>query len=192
MLQFIAGTGSRYTLAEEMQMAIEGGCAWVQLHPGDLTDAELREASADFIPLCRENATILTIEDRPELAKELGIHGVHLTDNGCDAGAVREQLGPEAIIGVQVHSPQAVLTLRAKDIDYVTVDPGLTHDETASLIRTVRDAGCDMPIVVTGDITPGDIPAVRETGASGIAVGAPISDAADPVAETQKYLAALQ
>lgn len=45
MLQFIAESNERYSIAETVQMAIEGGCRWIELHMPDSDDSEIREVA---------------------------------------------------------------------------------------------------------------------------------------------------
>lgn len=189
MLQFIAQTNDRYSVAETVQMAIEGGCRWIQLHLPELTDEDIKAMSADIIALCRESAAFLTIEDRPELAKELGLHGVHLTSSvQRSAAKVREELGPEAVIGVEVASAAAVMSLQSADIDYVTLPADMKVGEIADLVSVVRGADITTPIVATGDISPEDALVYMAAGVSGIATGKPIIDSKDPVMEVELML----
>ncbi|MDE5555449.1 MAG: thiamine phosphate synthase [Muribaculaceae bacterium] len=189
MLQFIAQNNDRYSVAETVQMAIEGGCRWIQLHLPGLTDEDIKAMSGDIVDMCRESAAFLTIEDRPELAKELGLHGVHLTsDSNRSAAKVREELGPEAVIGVEVASAAAIMALRNADIDYVTLPPEMPVGEIADIVSVVRDADITTPIVATGDITPEDALIYLAAGVSGIATGKPIIDAKDPVKEVELTL----
>ncbi|MDE6238669.1 MAG: thiamine phosphate synthase [Muribaculaceae bacterium] len=189
MLQFIAQTNDRYSVAETVQMAIEGGCRWIQLHLPELTDEDIKAMSADIIALCRESAAFLTIEDRPELAKELGLHGVHLTSSvQRSAAKVREELGPEAVIGVEVASAAAVMSLQSADIDYVTLPADMKIGEIADLVSVVRGADITTPIVATGDISPEDALVYMAAGVSGIATGKPIIDSKDPVKEVELML----
>ena len=189
MLQFIAQTNDRYSVAETVQMAIEGGCRWIQLHLPELTDEDIKATSADIIALCRESAAFLTIEDRPELAKELGLHGVHLTSSvQRSAAKVREELGPEAVIGVEVASAAAVMSLQSADIDYVTLPADMKVGEIADLVSVVRGADITTPIVATGDISPEDALVYMAAGVSGIATGKPIIDSKDPVKEVELML----
>ena len=189
MLQFIAQTNDRYSVAETVQMAIEGGCHWIQLHLPELTDEDIKAMSADIIALCRESAAFLTIEDRPELAKELGLHGVHLTSSvQRSAAKVREELGPEAVIGVEVASAAAVMSLQSADIDYVTLPADMKVGEIADLVSVVRGADITTPIVATGDISPEDALVYMAAGVSGIATGKPIIDSKDPVKEVELLL----
>ncbi len=132
------------------------------------------------------------IEDRHELAKELGLHGVHLTSvTDKSAAAIREELGPEAVIGVEVASAAAVMALRSADIDYVTLPSDMAVGEIAELVSTVRDAGIETPIVATGDISPEDALIYMAAGVSGIATGKPLIEAKDPIKETELMLSTL-
>lgn len=192
MLQFIAQTNDRYSVAETVQMAIEGGCRWIQLHLPDLSDEDIKAMAPDIIDLCKESAAFLTIEDRPELAKELGLHGIHVkTITDRSAAAIREELGPEAVIGVDVASAAAVMALRSADIDYVTLPADMRPGEIAEIVTTVRDAGIETPIVATGDITPEDALVYMAAGVSGVATGLPLIKAEDPVKEVEMMLSIL-
>lgn len=186
MLQFIAQTNDRYSVAETIQMAIEGGCRWIQLHLPDLSDEDVRAIAPDIIALCKESAVFLMIEDRIELAKDLGLHGVHIKTVGDRSAAkIREELGPEAVIGVDVASAAAIMALRNADIDYVTLPDDMRLGEIAEIVTTVRDADIELPIVATGDITPEDALVYIAAGVSGIATGRPIIDSKNPVEETR-------
>lgn len=192
MLQFIATATADNSLTELAQMAIEAGCGWLQLRlPDDIADGDLRESLADIVEMCRENGTFLTVENRPELAKELGMHGVHITRSfkGPSPIELRETLGPEAIIGTDVTSPLEVSALKGKDIDYAAVAAGMS----AEYRRSILSAGAaepPIPVVVSGDIAPGDAGAYMDEGASGIASSHP-SGSADPIKDIRQLLAVL-
>ena len=155
-----------------------------------MDDAEVRRIDDELIPVCKDAGVILTIEDRPELAKELSIHGVHLT--GAYPGTarkVREDLGPGAIVGTQVGDAQSILSLRGADIDYVTLDPALSIEKDAEIIRAARLAGSDMPVVIAGNGTPDTLPAMLAAGANGVAASDFITNADDPVQAVKELLA---
>lgn len=190
MLQYQTQPTDRYSVAEQAQMAIEGGCAWIQLHLPGADDAAIREICTELIPLCRETSTILTIENRPELAKELGLHGLLITaDSGLNARSVRDEFGPEAIIGIQVADPAAIISLKGADIDYAVL--AMDIDRAARVIKQAAEAGNTMPVVLAGDFTLDQVPAVMAAGASGILTGAEIAGADDPVGCTEQFLNAL-
>lgn len=192
MLQFIAEQSNNLSIAEQVKMAIDGGCAWVQLRTADASDDDVRSIAAEIVPLCREHGIILTIEDRADLAKELGLHGVHLTDSTANARQMRQDLGAEAIIGINVTSPQGIPTLEKLDIDYATISPELTLGQVKELVETVRSVGCKMPLVLTRDFNCFDINIIRETGVSGVATGKKLIADANPSEAIKQLIAALQ
>ena len=45
MLQFITNPSDRWSIAEEVRMAIEGGCRWIQLRMKDASDEDVRRTA---------------------------------------------------------------------------------------------------------------------------------------------------
>ncbi|MDE5806166.1 MAG: thiamine phosphate synthase, partial [Paramuribaculum sp.] len=90
MLQFITNNSEKYSIAEEVQMALEAGCKWIQLRMKDATDEEVKEVALQLIPMCQENDAFLIIDDRVELVNELRVSGVHLGKEDMDPLQARE------------------------------------------------------------------------------------------------------
>ena len=193
MLQFIARINDRYSVAELAQMAIEGGCHWVELDLPDASDDFVRETALELKNLCMETGTFLTIVDRPEVAKEAGLHGVQLRGaNARRAAEVREELGAEAIIGIEAAGADAILRTQNLDIDYATLPAGLPVADVERIVAAVRKAEMQLPVVASGEFTPDGAIEAMVAGASGIAVSAAIADAPDPVEATQLLVEALE
>lgn len=203
MLQFITHPSDRYTIAEEVQMAIEGGCKWIQLRMKDATYDEMKSTALEIIPICRENDIILVIDDNVELVNELRVHGVHLGKNDMDPRKAREILGPHAIIGVTANTADDILSFRGIDVDYVGVGP-FCHTTTKKnlapvigldgykdIVAKVTAAGNKLPLVAIGGITLEDVTGIMATGVQGIAVSGSIINAPDPVRYTTQLLNAL-
>lgn len=200
MLQFITNESDRYSIAEEVQMAIEGGCRWIQLRMKDATDEEVRETALEIIPMCKETDTFLIIDDRVNVVADLKVSGVHLGKEDMDPLEARELLGPHAIIGITANTADDILKYKGKDIDYAGVGPfrftttkkrlapELGLDGYRDIVRTVRAAGMDLPLVAIGGITLDDIDALRETGVNGIAMSGAIINAQDPVLYTSQVM----
>lgn len=123
MLQFITHPSEKYSIAEEVQMAIEGGCRWIQLRMKDASDEEVRNVALEIIPMCQETDTFLIIDDRVELVNELRVSGVHLGKEDMDPMQAREILGPHAIIGVTANTAADIIKFKGKDVDYVGLGP---------------------------------------------------------------------
>lgn len=200
MLQFITHPSEHYSIAEEAQMAIEGGCRWIQLRMKDASDDEVRQVAMEIIPMCRETDTFLIIDDRVELVNELKVSGVHLGKNDMDPLEAREILGPHAIIGITANTAEDIIRYKGKDVDYVGLGP-FRHTTTkknlspvlgiegyTSVVSQVRKAGVELPIVAIGGITIDDIDAIMATGVNGIAVSGAIINAPDPVEYTNHIM----
>jgi thiamine-phosphate pyrophosphorylase len=197
---FITHPSDRYTIAEEVQMALEGGCKWIQLRLKDASDEEFRQTALEIIPMCQENEAFLVFDDRVELAMEMGVHGVHLGKNDMNPLQARETMGAEAIIGVTANTADDIIRFRGWDVDYVglgpfrytttksNLSPVLGIDGYREIVKAVRDSGMTLPIVAIGGITIDDIPAIMATGVNGVAVSGAIINADDPVEYTRNLL----
>jgi thiamine-phosphate pyrophosphorylase len=110
----------------------------------------------------------------------MAVHGVHLTHTEVSAASVRDGLGAEAIIGINVRTLAGLKTLKASDIDYAGLSTQLPEDERRQLIADAIEAGIEVPLVRIGDFTIEDIPAVMAEGVSGVATGRAIIEAENP------------
>lgn len=192
MLQFLTHKSDKYSIAEEAQMAIEGGCGWIQItdslnDDGADKPALLKEAVLSVKPLCEENEAFLIVDHDVALVNELKVHGVHLAKGDMEPRQAREELGPHAIIGVDAANLDDILALKGIDVDYVVLAPygqGLTVDDYRNIIAQARANGSELPIVARGEIAADDIKPLIEAGASGIALSKAILSAPDPVKAT--------
>lgn len=197
MLQYILTESPRYSVAEQCQMAIEGGCSWIDLRLPDMTDDEVRAAiDPEAIEMCRQAGIFLTVDDRPELARELGLHGVRFTATGPAAQAaspaqLRDELGPEAVIGFVCADPSAAPAMAAADIDYICTPASFDSERRREFIAAVRALDVAIPIVAQGDITADNAADYLAEGFNGLAVGRYITDAPDPVEAVAAIIAAI-
>lgn len=192
MLQFITAQSDKYTLLQEIEMVIAGGCRWIELRMDHINAADRHEAmkaaAEEIKTICREADTFLIINGDVDLAIEVECHGVHLNRDSMSPIEAREKMGPAAVIGVTVDSADEIIALKNKDIDYVTLD---TDDTEAikSIITAVREAGVKTPVVAAGNVDIKSIPALMAAGVNGVAASRSIVDAADPEDYTRRLLA---
>ncbi len=172
-------------------MAIKGGCSWIVLGYDNSDDSKIKKLAEEFLPICREAGAILTLENRPELARELGVHGVLLSDKEFHATKIREDLGAEAIIGVVCDNVPAMASLKSADIDYIQL-PTMPNGLIANLVNTAREAGIKTAIVATGDFLVDDVDAIMSTGVNGIATGRAITNTSDPIKTTIELIETLK
>jgi len=199
MLQYILTESERYSVAELAQMAIEGGCMWIDLCLPGFSDEKIRETVApDVVEMCREAGVFLTVDDRPELARDLGLHGVRLSArffaerSSDNIMKLREELGPEAVIGVETADPSGVASLVAADVDFVTLPASFDSSDRKKFIGRLRSEGIQMPVVAQGDLVPVDCALVLADGCNGVAVGNFITDSGDPVEAVREILNVIQ
>lgn len=200
---YITHPSDHYTIAEQVQMVLEGGCKWIQLRLKDASDEEFRQTAQEIIPLCQENSAFLVFDDRVELAREMSVHGVHLGKNDMNPLQAREYLGAEAIVGVTANTADDILRFKGWDVDYVglgpfrftttksNLSPVLGIEGYEKVVKAVRGADMLLPIVAIGGITIEDIPAIMATGVNGVAMSGAILNAPDPVGYTREVIAAL-
>ncbi len=200
MLQFITHNSDKYSIAEEVQMAIEGGCRWIQLRMKNATDQEVKETALELMDMCREHDAFLIIDDRVNVVNDLKVSGVHLGKDDMNPMEARELLGPNAIIGVTANTAEDIIAYKGKDVDYVglgpfrytttkeKLSPVLGVEGYEQIVKQVRDAGVDLPIVAIGGITLEDVEPLMKTGVNGIAVSGAIINAPDPMLYTSKIM----
>lgn len=192
MLQFITNESEKHSIVEQVTLAIEGGCRWVQLRMKDATDEEVRKVAEELIPICRDTDTFLVIDDRVELVNELRVSGVHLGKEDMDPLKARELLGPHAIIGITANTAADILKYKGKDVDYVGLGPcrftttkkklapEIGLDGYKAIVDEVRAEGCQLPIVAIGGLTIDDVEPLMAQGVNGIAMSGSIINADDP------------
>lgn len=193
MLQFVLDIKHSCPVAEQARIAIDGGCTWLVLADGDKDGSKISDAEAASVAdVCREAGVILTIENNPDLAQSLGAHGFVITDKSSGSAVMlRGKLGAEAIIGEVVSTAASAVMLERSDVDYGVIDSSLSLEEAMKLVSDTREAGCRLPLVLTGDFDAADVPVITAVGASGVATSGKLLAAADPVSAVQSLIADL-
>lgn len=199
MLQFITKKSKRYSVAEEAQMAVEGGCRWIQLSVESVGENEeaLKEVAHELVDLCSENEAFLIIENDVDLVEDLKVHGVFLRDGSRSTVAnARERLGAHAVIGAMCRGYEEIAALKGLDVDYVAVPSPMSDVSAASYYSGVsvlmRDNAIDFHLVAMGDFPLELLPRLLSAGCAGVAVSGAIADTDDPVVSTRAILDALK
>ena len=200
MIQFISHYSERYSYLDSIQLALEGGCRWIQLRMKDATDDEVRPIAVEAQKLCRAYGAKFIIDDRVALVRELGADGVHLGKNDMPIREARQILGPDYIIGGTANTFEDAKAHYEASADYIgcgpfrftttkkKLAPVLGLDGYRQIIRKLRAANINIPIVAIGGITKDDIPAILQTGITGIALSGTVLRADDPIAEMKHII----
>lgn len=182
MLQFTARDTGRFSMAETAQMALEGGCRWIDMaFPEEAATDEVRSVAGEIKEMCQEAGAFLVIRDRVDEARQLGLHGVYLSCGGLKgAFAARDALGPEAVVGAAVYAAPDIEEAARGDIDYVTLPSELPLDDARGVIEKAHTLGECAPVVHLGKAA--DAAPILGAGFMGINLDA--RDAGDDIAAT--------
>lgn len=200
MVQFISHYSERYSYLDSIQLALEGGCSWIQLRMKDATDDEVRPIAVEAQKLCRAYGAKFIIDDRVLLVHELQADGVHLGKNDMPIREARQILGPDFIIGGTANTFEEAKAHYEASANYIgcgpfrftttkqKLAPVLGLDGYRQIIQQMRAADINIPIVAIGGITKDDIPAILQTGITGIALSGTVLRADDPITEMKHII----
>lgn len=199
-LQFITHQTERYSYLESAQMALEGGCKWIQLRMKDASLEEVEAVALQLKPLCKEQEAILVLDDHVELARKLEVDGVHLGKKDMPINEARQILGEAFIIGGTANTFEDVVQHFRAGADYLGIgpfrftttkknlSPVLGLEGYASILSQMKEAHIELPVVAIGGINYEDIPDILATGVNGIALSGTILRAENPVEEVRRIL----
>ena len=198
-LQFITNGDSIEQILWGAQVALEGGCRWVQLRWKGATDREMEAVAMLMKILCAENNAVLVVDDNVELAKSMGLDGVHLGLTDMPIHEARAILGDGFIIGGTANTPEQAEHQVTEGADYLGIGP-YKFTATKKNISTILgaegykaalqalDTTHRVPVVAIGGIEVDDIADVMATGVDGVAISGAILRAKDPVKMTANII----
>ena len=162
------------------------------------SDSALVQAGLAIKPICERHETLLLVNDRPDLALEIGAHGAHIGQNDMDYFSSRELLGGDAIIGVTCHnSKELAFKAASSGADYVAFGAFFetqTKDPKSSAeleILTWWHEAVEIPSVAIGGITTSNAAQVIKAGADFIALSRGVWAHPDGPAQAVQQLSAL-
>lgn len=159
-----------FALAEftpKLEEALNGGDVGAfQLRLKDASDDEIIAATKALLPICRKREAAFIMNDRVDLARQLGADGVHLGQEDLEKmplAKAREQLGTEAVIGVSCHASKHLgMTAGDAGADYVAF--GAFYPTTSKPMEKLAKWGTPTPDILTWWSTYTVLPAVAIGG----------------------------
>lgn len=180
-LRLYAVTDRAWAAGEEdffrqIEAAIDGGAAIVQLREKQLDDAAFLREAERFVELCRRKGAVSIINDRADIAARTGADGVHVGQEDLAAARARDLLGPDKLVGVSAHSVEEALAAQAAGADYLGIGAAFatgTKTDAAPISRdTIRaiTRAVDLPAVAIGGISRDNILELAGCRLDGVAV----------------------
>ncbi len=182
----------------QIEAAVRGGAAIVQLREKRLEDDAFQAEARRFAALCRELGAVSIINDRVDIALAAGADGVHVGQDDLAAGRARALLGPGKLLGVSAHSRTEALRARAAGADYLGVGAafatGTKADARPISRETIRavTAAVDIPAVAIGGVSRENILELRGLGLAGVAVVSGIFGQKHPEAAARELRALVE
>lgn len=97
------------TLEQQVEQAIKGGATLIQLREKELSYTAFLEQAIQLKKVTDKYHIPLIINDNVDVAKAVNAEGVHVGQKDMEAGAVRQKLGENKIIGVSVQTVEQAL-----------------------------------------------------------------------------------
>jgi thiamine-phosphate pyrophosphorylase len=169
-----------------LKEALGGGdVASFQLRLKHVSDDEIRRTCDVLRPVVQQHGAAFILNDRPDLAAELGCDGVHVGQEDASYAEARAAL-PKGIVGVTCHDSRHLAMEAAEaGADYVAFGaffPTQTKDPKTTADIELLSWWSEMmvvPSVAIGGITIANAPALVAAGADFLAVSAGVWDHAD-------------
>jgi thiamine-phosphate pyrophosphorylase len=187
---FVPGRGH----ADVAAAAIEGGASAVQLRAPELDDVRLCDLAAGIAARCRAADVLFVLNDRPAVAASIGV-GAHVGQDD-DPASARTVIGPDAVLGVSVSTPDEARSAEGDGADYLGVTVWATSTKPEASPRGLDGlrsvvAATSLPVVAIGGINAANAHEVLDTGAAGVSVVSAIGAAPDPERATRELVDAV-
>lgn len=160
----------------------------VRLKPAD--EATIRACVKRLAPITRAHDVALILNDRPDLAADLGCDGVHVGQSDASVASARRLMGPDAMIGATCHDSRDLAMEAAEaGADYVafgaffpTGTKETTHRPDIDIL-TIWQETVEIPCVAIGGVTVDNAAVLARAGADFVAVSAGVWSHPDGPAE---------
>ena len=203
MIQFITHTNDRYDYLDGVQMALEGGCRWIQLRMKDASEEEILKTAESTRKLCRQYDAVFLLDDYVELVERTEADGVHLGKNDMPIDEARRLLGKDKIIGGTANTFEDVKRIYSAGADYIgcgpfrftttkkKLSPILGLDGYRRIIEQMPAYGINIPVIAIGSILLQDVSDIMQTGVSGVAISGAVLNANNddnPVTTMKRFI----
>jgi thiamine-phosphate pyrophosphorylase len=180
-------TADRPDLGPFLAACIRGGVDIVQLRDKHLDARGILERGRLALRVCHGLGVPFVLNDRPDLALELGADGVHVGQDDAPPALCRRILGPDAIVGFSTHAPSELdAGTRDDAVDYLSAGPVVPtptkpgREGTGLEYLRYAAANATKPWFVTGGATPESVPGMVGVGARRFVVVRWLTEATDP------------
>lgn len=191
-------TDERDDVLHLVDVALAAGAPAIQLRRKRDPDADLLALASEVVVRCHRAGAVCIVNDRADIAVAAGADGVHVGATDLPVAAVRRVVGQRLLVGATVRDADAARRAVTDGADYLGVGPvfstatkqGLPAPIGTTGLAAVVDA-VDVPVLGIAGVTTERVPAVRATGAHGVAVTSAVTGAVDAGVAVRQLLDAV-
>lgn len=177
-----------------IEAALQGGVRLVQYRRKSADYSVMRQEALALKQVCDRYGALTIVNDRVDLALDIGADGVHLGQTDMPVESARQLLGPYRLIGQSTTNEQELDRALASSADYVGVGPVYATPtkagKAAAGLDYVRLAAsrATIPWYAIGGIDLTTLPAVVQAGAMRVSVVRSLMEADDPKGDAERML----
>lgn len=161
-----------------LERALDAGpVAALQIRVKPADDAMIRSAVRRLAPLAQTRGVAVLLNDRPDLAADLGCDGVHVGQGDASVASARRLMGASAMVGVTCHDSRHLgMEAAEAGADYVAfgafypTSTKTTEYRPEPDILTIWQETMEIPSVAIGGITVDNAAPLVQAGADFLAI----------------------
>ncbi|MCW2309891.1 thiamine phosphate synthase [Rhodobium gokarnense] len=176
-------------MVETARRAVAGGATMVQLRDKEGGTAQMIETGRALKATLAGTGALLIVNDDVAAAAEIGADGIHVGQGDMSVAEARALVGPQAILGLSVETPELAAAVDPALVDYVGAGPVFATPTKSDHERPVgfeglaaQVAASPVPAVAIGGLKAAHVAEVFAAGAKGLAVVSAICGRPDPEA----------
>jgi thiamine-phosphate pyrophosphorylase len=185
-------------VTDVVMAAVDGGAQTVQLREKTATARAFVERARALRALLRPRGVPLIVNDRVDVALAAGADGVHIGRDDLAYPDARRLLGPRAIIGLSVETPDDVELAERFDVDYLGVSPIFATPTKTDTLGAWGIAGLAEVrrrsrhrLIAIGGLHVGNVAEAVRAGADAVAVVSAVCAAPDPRAAAAELVTSM-
>lgn len=176
-----------------LKEVLDGGAKIVQLREKEILDKDYYKLASDFRSLTTQYKALLIINDRIDIAMDIGADGVHLGQNDLSIDTARS-ITSDILIGASTHNLEQALEAEKNGADYINYGPIFKTRTKASVkpvgLKEIKvlSKKIKIPFTVMGGIKLDNVNLVLKAGARKIAVITALTRSKDIKADTIAFI----
>jgi thiamine-phosphate pyrophosphorylase len=190
-LQYISQGKTIQEQIQNIRIALDNGCEWIQLRFKNESDLDLFNLAETVKILCDVYHAHFIINDKVYLAQQIEADGIHLGNQDMSIPEARSILGDKKIIGATANTYEDLVLKANQNCNYIglgpfqftetkqKLSPILGLEGYTEILKKTKKQKIKTPIYAIGGIKLENITALMATGIHGIAVSSLITQSQD-------------